>query len=86
MDAGTGAEATPPETVSKRGEPLHQLGQVDAIHVACAFGFFAFRVAHSAIHCTYNHIMQRFTVYAIASGFLWVMALRLAFATLGDVL
>lgn len=65
---------------------LHQLGQVDAIHVACAFGFFAFRVAHSAIHCTYNHIMQRFTVYAIASGFLWVMALHLAFATIGDLL
>jgi hypothetical protein len=61
---------------------LHQLGLVDAIHVACAFAFFAFRLAHSAIHCTYNHIMQRFTVYAIASLFLWVMVLRLAYAVL----
>jgi hypothetical protein len=61
---------------------LHQLGRVDAIHVACAWGFFAFRVAHSVIACTYNHVMHRFTVYAIASGFLWIMVLRLAWATL----
>jgi hypothetical protein len=61
---------------------LHQLALVDALHVVCAFGFFVFRVVHSIIHCTYNHVMHRFTVYAIASGFLWVMVLRLAWAVL----
>jgi hypothetical protein len=59
---------------------LHATGQVDAVHVACAWGFLAFRTAHSAIHCTYNHVIQRFTVYAIASTFLWVMVLRFAWA------
>ncbi len=54
------------------------LGQVDTFYVVCAWGFFLFRIAHSGIHCTYNHIMQRFTVYAIASLFLWVMVIRLA--------
>lgn len=61
---------------------LHQLGLVDAVHVACAFGFFLFRIAHSAIHCTYNHIIQRFSVYAVAALFLWVMVLRLTIAVL----
>lgn len=55
-------------------------GRVDDVHVACAWGFLAFRIAHSAIHCTYNHVIQRFTVYAIASAFLWVMVLRLAWS------
>jgi hypothetical protein len=63
---------------------LHQLGRVDALHVACAFGFFGFRVAHSAIHCTSNQVMQRFTVYAISSVFLWVMVIRFAIAVVGD--
>jgi hypothetical protein len=62
---------------------LVQTGRVDAIHVVCAFGFLAFRAAHSAIHCTYNHIMQRFSVYAVASMCLWTMVLRFAFAILG---
>lgn len=61
---------------------LYQLRQVDHVHVACTFGFLAFRIAHSTIHCTYNHIMQRFAVYAVASVFLWVMVVRLAAAAL----
>ena len=60
--------------------------RVDSLHVICAFGFFVFRVVHSAIHCTYNHIMQRFTVYAIAGLFLWIMVLRLAIDTLRGAL
>jgi hypothetical protein len=57
---------------------LYVLNQVDYIHIICAFGFLLFRVLHSLIHCTYNHIMQRFVVYAIASLFLWVIVARLA--------
>lgn len=59
---------------------LVQTGQVDSIHVMCAFGFFALRVVHSTIHCTYNHVVQRFSVYAVASVFLWIMVVRLAIA------
>lgn len=65
---------------------LHATGLVDALHVACAFGFLCFRIAHSVIHCTYNHIMQRFTVYAIATLFLWVMVARFTVAILGSAL
>jgi hypothetical protein len=61
---------------------LLQTAQVDALHVACASGFFAFRIAHSAIHCTYNEVMHRFSVYAIASLFLWIMVVRLALASI----
>jgi hypothetical protein len=59
---------------------LAQTRHVDTVHVVCAFGFLVFRVAHSTIHCTYNHIMQRFSVYAVASSFLWIMVLRFACA------
>ena len=57
-----------------------------ALHVACASGFLVFRVAHSVIHCTYNHVMQRFTVYAIAALFLWVMVARFTVAVVGAAL
>jgi hypothetical protein len=57
---------------------LYQLGQVDHLHITCAFGFLAFRIAHSTIHCTYNDVMHRFAVYATASIFLWIMVVRLA--------
>src|SRR5436190_15379111 len=40
--------------------------RVDGIHVACAFGFFALRVLHSAIHCPYNHTLHRFGVYIVS--------------------
>ena len=63
----------------------HQTGLVDAGYVACAVGFFAFRVVHSAIHCTYNHVMHRFAAYAVASVFLWIMVVRLALAALAGV-
>ena len=56
--------------------------QVSMLDVVCAFGFFVFRVAHSVIHCTYNDIMQRFTVYAISSTFLWIMVFHFAIVTL----
>jgi hypothetical protein len=59
---------------------LYTLNQVDVVHVMCAFGFLVFRIAHSTIHCTYNDVMHRFTVYAIAGVFLWIMVVRLAIA------
>ena len=61
---------------------LVQTRQADSFYVFCAFGFLVFRVAHSAIHCTYNDIMLRFVVYAIASTFLWIMVVRFALSRL----
>jgi hypothetical protein len=57
---------------------LYLLRAADHVHVICAWGFLVFRVLHSLIHCTYNHILQRFAIYAVASIFLWVMVVRLA--------
>ena len=37
---------------------------------------FAFRVLHSAVHCTVNIVMLRFALYAAASLALWAMLLR----------
>ena len=59
---------------------LLETGQVDSIHTYCAFGFFFFRVVHSVIHCTYNRVPHRFTVYSIAALFLWIMVLRAVIA------
>jgi len=57
---------------------LLHTGQVDSVYTPCAFGFFVFRVVHSAIHCTYNRVMHRFSVYCISSLFLWAMVVRAA--------
>lgn len=51
---------------------------VDTFHVVCAYGFFVFRILHSAIHCTYNDVNHRFGVYAVSALFVWVMVFRLA--------
>jgi hypothetical protein len=61
---------------------LYVLNLADTLHIICAFGFLVFRILHSAIHCSYNHIMQRFVVYAIGGLFLWTMVLRLAYSVL----
>jgi len=50
--------------------------QVDAVHVAAAWVFAVFRVLHSAVHCTINVVMLRFTFYLIAALALWFMAAR----------
>ena len=59
---------------------LTVFGQVDAIHVYCAWIFVAFRVLHSLIHCTYNRVMHRFLAYLLSSLALWVMVVRLFLA------
>jgi hypothetical protein len=62
---------------------LHGTGQVDSGHVTAAWVFFGFRVLHSAVHCTFNHVMLRFGLYAVASAALWLMMLRAAWGHLG---
>lgn len=36
------------------------------------WGFVAFRIVHSIIHCSYNRVMHRFISYLISSICLWV--------------
>ena len=52
--------------------------QVDGAYVGAAWMFFAFRVLHSAVHCTFNFIPLRFVLYVISAGALWFMILRAA--------
>jgi hypothetical protein len=60
---------------------LFATDQVDAVYVGAAWGFFLFRVLHSAVHCTFNFIPLRFVLYVISAGALWIMVLRVAWQT-----
>jgi len=61
---------------------LHARQQVDSVHVASAWVFLAGRVAHSLVHCTFNHTTVRFAAYIVASAALWFMLLRASLAIL----
>ncbi len=58
-----------------------QTGQGGALVLGLAWAFVALRALHSLIHCGYNRVMHRFTVYALGALCLWallaVLALRL---------
>ena len=62
---------------------LFVAGQVDATYVSAAWLFAAFRVLHSGVHCTFNRVMLRFYLYAIAALAVWFMLVR---ATIGAIL
>lgn len=55
-------------------------GQVDQVHILCAWAFFVFRAIHSAIQCTVNIVMARFIVFNLSCLALWVMVVRAALA------
>ena len=61
---------------------LHATNQVDAAYLAAAWVFFALRIAHSAVHCTFNFVPLRFWLYAISAVALWFMVIRVALALL----
>lgn len=50
--------------------------QVDLLYVSAAWIFVAFRVLHSAVHCTFNLIVMRFWLYCISCLMLFLMMLR----------
>src|SRR5262245_30614063 len=54
---------------------LYVTREVDAAYVAAAWGFFAFRVLHSLVHCTFNLIPLRFALYVLSAAALWFMVL-----------
>ena len=60
---------------------LFATDQVDAVYVGAAWGFFLFRVLHSAVHCTFNFIPLRFALYVISAGALWIIVFRVAWHT-----
>ena len=62
---------------------LYVTQQVDHTYLAAAWVFFAFRVLHSIVHCTFNHVPLRFYMYTIAALALWFMVVRIALGVFG---
>jgi hypothetical protein len=62
---------------------LFSTGQVDQGYVYAGWIFAAFRVLHSAVHCTFNIVMLRFWLYAISTAALWFMLIRAALMYFG---
>ena len=55
---------------------LFVTSQVDATYLAAAWVFVAFRVLHSAVHCTINVVMLRFYLYLLSTLAVWFIAAR----------
>jgi len=62
---------------------LLDTGHASSGFVSAAWAFVALRTLHSAIHCTYNDVMHRFTVYVMSSLVLWGMWIVFAVRLLG---
>lgn len=56
------------------------LGDVDGVHVACAWVFTVARIAHSLVQATVNIIMLRFAIFAVSWLALAVMVIREAWS------
>lgn len=52
--------------------------QVDETYLTAAWVFAGFRVLHSAMHCTANIVMVRFSLYVVSAFSLWFMVVRAA--------
>jgi hypothetical protein len=61
---------------------LFATNEVDRVYVTAGWVFAAFRVLHSAMHCTANVVIVRFWLYAISALALWFMLIRTAIAYL----
>ena len=61
---------------------LYITNNVDAIFLVAAWIFAAFRILHSAVHCTINIVILRFWLYAISTLALWFMVIRAAMTAL----
>jgi hypothetical protein len=63
---------------------LFLTNRVDAVHVGAAWMFFVFRAAHSVVHCTFNHVLLRFSLYLVATVAVWFMLARAALDYFGS--
>ena len=61
---------------------LFVTNKVDEIYLVAAWTFAAFRILHSAVHCTVNIVLLRFWLYCISALALWFMVVRAALSTL----
>jgi hypothetical protein len=61
---------------------LFVTSKVNETYLIAAWVFAAFRVLHSAVHCTVNIVMLRFWLYGISALALWFMVIRAALSAL----
>jgi len=61
---------------------LFVTNKVDETYLVAAWIFAAFRVLHSAVHCTVNIVILRFWLYCISAVALWFMVARAAVSAL----
>jgi hypothetical protein len=61
---------------------LYITNTVDGIFLVAAWIFAAFRILHSAVHCTINIVILRFWLYLISALALWFMVVRAAMTAL----
>jgi hypothetical protein len=61
---------------------LFVTNKVDETYLIAAWIFAAFRVLHSAVHCTVNIVILRFWLYCISALALWFMLARAAVSAL----
>jgi len=59
---------------------LYATQQVDGGYVAAGWVFAGFRALHSAVHCTFNHVLTRFWLYCVSCLALFFMLGRAALA------
>jgi hypothetical protein len=57
---------------------LYVTGSVDFLYMIGAWSYVGLRAVHSAIQCTTNIVMHRFSVYMASSLVLWLTILRAA--------
>ncbi|WAC63698.1 MAPEG family protein [Pseudoxanthomonas sp. SL93] len=55
-----------------------QLGIADAVTVGLAWAFVLLRAVHSAVQCSFNHVMTRFVAYLLATLVLAALWARIA--------
>ncbi|HSW82231.1 MAG TPA: MAPEG family protein [Usitatibacter sp.] len=46
---------------------LYVTAKVDVVGLGLAWTFVALRIAHSAVHLTYNHVLHRLNVFALST-------------------
>ena len=63
---------------------LFVTNRVDGVYLAAAWVFVAFRAAHSLVHCTFNHVLLRFSLYLVATVAVWFMLVRAALDYFGS--
>ena len=62
---------------------LYATSQVDGAYATAGWIFAVFRILHSAVHCTFNHVMLRFSLYFVSCLALFFIGIRAALGHFG---